>query len=50
MKDERSNASDLSIMLDRSKCFEVVAAAVKDAVADSVVDLKCPEVELCSMH
>lgn len=32
-------------MLDRRKCFEVVAAAVKDAIPDSVVDLKSPEVE-----
>ncbi|XP_023769608.1 uncharacterized protein LOC111918179 [Lactuca sativa] len=30
-------------MLDRSKCFEVVAGAVKSIVSDSVVDLKCPE-------
>lgn len=44
--DKRSNGSDVPVMLDRSKCFEVVAAAVKDAVADSVVDLKCPEVNI----
>ncbi|GAB2282459.1 hypothetical protein Dimus_017002 [Dionaea muscipula] len=30
-------------LLDRNKCFSVVAAAVKDAVANSVVDLKSPE-------
>ncbi|KVH88293.1 hypothetical protein Ccrd_024193 [Cynara cardunculus var. scolymus] len=33
-------------MLDRSKCFEVVAAAVKSIVSDSVVDLKCPELSV----
>nr|XP_043613106.1 uncharacterized protein LOC122585074 [Erigeron canadensis] len=30
-------------LLDRSRCFEVVASAVKNIVSDSVVDLKCPE-------
>ncbi|KAL2482477.1 hypothetical protein Fot_44011 [Forsythia ovata] len=35
--------SGTSSMLDRNKCFTVVAAAVKDAVPDSVVELKCPE-------
>lgn len=35
-------------MLDRSKCFEVVAGAVKSIVSDSVVDLKCPEVWISS--
>ncbi|XP_071689469.1 uncharacterized protein [Rutidosis leptorrhynchoides] len=37
--------SDLNAvaLLDRSKCFQVVAAAVKTVVSDSVVDLKCPE-------
>lgn len=37
--------SDLNalVLLDRSKCFEVVAAAVKTVVSDSAVDLKCPE-------
>lgn len=33
-------------LLDRNKCFEVVAAAVKDAISDSVVDLKCPELSV----
>ncbi|KAL2465278.1 hypothetical protein Adt_41129 [Abeliophyllum distichum] len=37
-----SNSGTLS-MLDRNKCFTVVATAVKDAVPDSVVELKCPE-------
>ncbi|KAG9144996.1 hypothetical protein Leryth_017445, partial [Lithospermum erythrorhizon] len=31
-------------LLDRSKCFSVVAGAVKEAIPDSVVDLKCPEI------
>ncbi|KAI3516868.1 hypothetical protein L1887_15977 [Cichorium endivia] len=30
-------------IMDRSKCFEIVAAAVKTIVTDSVVDLKCPD-------
>ena len=28
----------------RGKCFSIVAAAVKDDVPDSIVDLKCREV------
>ncbi|XP_027100499.1 uncharacterized protein [Coffea arabica] len=45
MKDVRvtSNGSKISALLDRGKCFSIVAAAVKDAVPDSIVDLKCPE-------
>lgn len=39
-----SNGSTVSPLLDRNKCFGIVAAAVKDAVPDSVVDLKRPEV------
>lgn len=30
-------------ILDRNKCFEIVAAAVKNIVSDSVVDLKSPD-------
>ena len=47
MKDVRvtSNGSKISALLDRGKCFSIVAAAVKDAVPDSIVDLKCPEVK-----
>ncbi|KAK1416320.1 hypothetical protein QVD17_32109 [Tagetes erecta] len=41
-KGKNSN-SDPVALLDRNKCFEVVAAAVKSIVPDSVVDLKCPE-------
>nr|GEV57101.1 hypothetical protein CTI12_AA072020 [Tanacetum cinerariifolium] len=38
-----NSASNSVALLDRSKCFEVVAAAVHSIVSDSVVDLKCPE-------
>ncbi|CAI9754623.1 unnamed protein product [Fraxinus pennsylvanica] len=38
-----SSISGALSMLDRNKCFTVVAAAVKDAVPDSIVELKCPE-------
>ncbi|KAI6677253.1 hypothetical protein NL676_038049 [Syzygium grande] len=43
---DKSNGSDLLPLLDRHKCFEVVAAAVKDAISDSVVDLKNPEISV----
>ncbi|AEE28425.1 unnamed protein product [Arabidopsis thaliana] len=42
----RKDASDVLVqcpLLDRIKCFETVAAGVKDIVPDSVVDLKSPE-------
>ncbi|XP_076905953.1 uncharacterized protein LOC143573063 [Bidens hawaiensis] len=39
----KNNNSNPVELLDRNKCFEVVAAAVKNIVSDSVVDLKCPE-------
>lgn len=42
---DASKNSDLSVLLDRGKCFSVVAAAVKGIVSDSVVDLKSPEVQ-----
>ncbi|KAK6921539.1 THUMP domain [Dillenia turbinata] len=38
-----SGDSSVFALLDRNKCFSVVAAAVKDVVADSEVDLKAPE-------
>ncbi|KAA8529922.1 hypothetical protein F0562_034474 [Nyssa sinensis] len=38
--------SNAFTLLDRNKCFDVVAAAVKDAVSDSIVDLKCPELSV----
>lgn len=31
-------------LLDRERCFRVAAAAVKEAVPDSAVDLKSPDV------
>ncbi|KAF5449956.1 hypothetical protein F2P56_030349 [Juglans regia] len=39
---DTSNGSNAFALLDRNKCFSVVAAAVKDAASDSVVDLKSP--------
>ncbi|KAK9063832.1 hypothetical protein SSX86_017704 [Deinandra increscens subsp. villosa] len=41
-KGKNSNPNPVAL-LDRNKCFEVVAAAVKSIASDSVVDLKCPE-------
>ncbi|GAY48607.1 hypothetical protein CUMW_113000 [Citrus unshiu] len=38
--------SDVSALLDRNKCFTVVAAAVKEVVSDSAVDLKSPELSV----
>ncbi|XP_031132367.1 uncharacterized protein LOC116033950 isoform X3 [Ipomoea triloba] len=47
MKKVRKNENDpLSTLLDRDKCFSVVAAAIKDIVPNSVVDLKHPEVSV----
>ncbi|ESQ35940.1 hypothetical protein EUTSA_v10008047mg [Eutrema salsugineum] len=43
IKKEASEVLDQCPLLDRSKCFETVAAGVKDIVPDSVVDLKSPE-------
>ncbi|XP_044494646.1 uncharacterized protein LOC123217619 [Mangifera indica] len=40
------NGSNLFALLDRNKCFNVVAAAVKDVVSDSEVDLKSPELSI----
>ncbi|CAN6901422.1 unnamed protein product [Brassica oleracea] len=42
-----SEVLDQCPLLDRTKCFETVAAGVKAIVPDSVVDLKSPE--LCVM-
>lgn len=44
IKKEASEVLDQCPLLDRTKCFETVAAGVKDIVPDSVVDLKTPEV------
>ncbi|GKV13359.1 hypothetical protein SLEP1_g24370 [Rubroshorea leprosula] len=38
--------SDQFDLLDRMKCFDVVAAAVKEVVSDSAVDLKSPELSV----
>ncbi|KAK3023704.1 hypothetical protein RJ639_044005, partial [Escallonia herrerae] len=48
MKGRRISSSDSDAfpLLDRSKCLAVVAAAVKDAVSESVVDLNCPELSV----
>ncbi|XVF43493.1 hypothetical protein PTKIN_Ptkin02bG0044400 [Pterospermum kingtungense] len=43
---DASKDPDLSVLLDRNKCFSVVAAAVKGIVSDSVVDLKSPELSI----
>ncbi|GMY18072.1 hypothetical protein FCV25MIE_13311 [Fagus crenata] len=43
IRKDTSNGSDAFALLDRNKCFGIVAAAVKNAVSDSVVDLKAPE-------
>ncbi|GLT53085.1 hypothetical protein SLA2020_263810 [Shorea laevis] len=37
------NDSNAAALLDRNKCFAIVAAAVKNAASDSIVDLKSPE-------
>uniref|UniRef100_A0A0V0H2F5 Putative ovule protein n=1 Tax=Solanum chacoense TaxID=4108 RepID=A0A0V0H2F5_SOLCH len=46
MKNLRNTSSDPDIfaLLDRNKCFSVVAAAVKEVFPDSIVDLKDPEI------
>lgn len=38
-----SNDPDIFALLDRNKCFSVIAAAVKQVVPDSIVDLKDPK-------
>ncbi|KAF5795377.1 putative THUMP domain-containing protein [Helianthus annuus] len=45
LKGKNSDSNPVAL-LDRNKCFEVVAAAVKNMVSDSVVDLKCPELTI----
>ncbi|CAN8294670.1 unnamed protein product [Cochlearia groenlandica] len=40
---EASEVLDQCPLLERSKCFETVAAGVKDIVPDSTVDLKSPQ-------
>ncbi|XP_050231844.1 uncharacterized protein LOC126680711 isoform X2 [Mercurialis annua] len=41
-----SKDSNLCPLLERNKCFDVVASAVKDVVSDSAVDLKSPELSI----
>lgn len=41
---DKNNEPNLCDLLDRNKCFSTVAAAVKEVVSDSTVDLKSPEV------
>ncbi|XP_026402798.1 uncharacterized protein LOC113298311 [Papaver somniferum] len=45
MKNKKTDPkyTDLLVLLDRNKCFSVVAGVVKEIVADAVVDLKSPE-------
>ncbi|KAI4366921.1 hypothetical protein MLD38_022722 [Melastoma candidum] len=43
---EKGEDGDSFPLLDRSKCFGAVASAVKDAVSDSIVDLKNPEIAI----
>ncbi|KAK9117987.1 hypothetical protein Scep_016080 [Stephania cephalantha] len=38
-----SQSSESSALLDRNKCFTIVAGVVKEIISDSVVDLKSPE-------
>lgn len=51
MKTVKDNVSDpnMCTLLDRNKCFSVVAAAVKEVVSDSTVDLKSPEVVISEL-
>ena len=43
---EKSNGSNAFSLLDRNKCFGIVASAVNHVVGDSVVDLRSPEVKM----
>lgn len=43
---EMKKKSNLCDMLDRNKCFSVVAAAVKQVASDSIVDLKNPDLSV----
>ncbi|XP_054805810.1 uncharacterized protein LOC129308604 isoform X5 [Prosopis cineraria] len=44
-KENADNSSEYSL-LDRNKCFGIVASAVRNVVEDSIVDLKCPELSI----
>ncbi|XP_057543721.1 uncharacterized protein LOC130823120 [Amaranthus tricolor] len=43
---DKNNEPNLCDLLDRNKCFSTVAAAVKEVVSDSTVDLKSPELSI----
>ncbi|KAK4265311.1 hypothetical protein QN277_026378 [Acacia crassicarpa] len=43
---ENADGSTEYSLLDRNKCFDVVASAVSHAVEDSIVDLKSPELSV----
>ncbi|KAK7280565.1 hypothetical protein RJT34_25629 [Clitoria ternatea] len=45
-ENRNSNGSNACSLLDRNKCFGVVASAVNLVVEDSVVDLKSPELSV----
>ncbi|KAF6174609.1 hypothetical protein GIB67_006261 [Kingdonia uniflora] len=47
-KIQKSNSkeSNLLALLDRNKCFGVVAGAVKEAIPDSIVNLKSPQISI----
>ncbi|KAF6174605.1 hypothetical protein GIB67_006257 [Kingdonia uniflora] len=46
MQKYNSKESNLLALLDRNKCFGVVAGAVKEAIPDSIVDLKSPQISI----
>ncbi|GAV83005.1 hypothetical protein CFOL_v3_26456 [Cephalotus follicularis] len=46
ISNENTVGSELFTLLNRDKCFGVVASAVKDVVSDATVDLKSPELAI----
>lgn len=46
IEETKSVKENLNALLDRSKCFEIVASAVNNVVKDSVVDLRSPELSV----
>lgn len=42
----KENLKGPNSLLDRNKCFAIVASAVNHVVEDSVVDLRSPEVKM----
>ncbi|KAL5070738.1 hypothetical protein RYX36_021625 [Vicia faba] len=45
-KSAKENLNGSNSLLDRNKCFEIVATAVNHVVKDSVVDLRSPELSV----